>query len=137
MVNSGNEKEISDRTKLEIDILEKSISSSSSACKVSDKSSITMFVLAVIIYNSFEPNESITLALIGLSVKSEYAVNGLYCLSLWALYSYSISSLHLNAVLYSYKKIITQNCGVNSKGIDYALQSTHDIGNFFWKKNKI
>ena len=136
MVNSGNKEEISDRTKLEITILEKGISSNSSACKVSDKSSVTMFALAVIICNLFEPNESITLALIGLSVKSEYAVIGLYCFSLWALYSYSISSLHLNVLLYSYKRIITQDCGINSKGIEYAFQNNQEIGAVFWKKAK-
>lgn len=117
----------------EIELLEEHFKKSRSEIKKLDKSSASLFLLALIVYGTFDPTSPIKLSIIGLTINSSYAVYSLYLISLISLNSYCIYSIKENILTNRYRELLVEVYGSIPETVTLLGVSNYELKKMVFK----
>ncbi|HHX8491504.1 TPA: hypothetical protein ACVO3B_003321 [Vibrio diabolicus] len=112
-----------DRTEKEISLVEAEIDKVTSQKKKSDTTSISLCVTSAVLFFTSDPSSTIKLALIGVEVKSLYAVYFLYLFSLMLMTKWAMCDIRLCLLINRYKTLLIERYGEVPKSLPLVLSN--------------
>ncbi|QPG06521.1 hypothetical protein IT774_04940 [Salinimonas marina] len=111
----------------EIELLEDNLKNIRILRNKLDKTSASIFLLSLFIYNTTEMNTSIKLAMIGFEVKSIYAIFILYIVSLAFAINYTISTIREMLLFIRYEKLLIDVYGSTPESLSLMFETDSEF----------